>query len=309
MRTESSPRDLSLTTPVLLHTRPVASTTTLNKMKAHGLAPLEMSSDPDLDTRSYFRCISPGGSRSDVDMSSPTSSTFSFEAELVPFLRPRSADAIQRTFDNPYANRPLRIHVGQYILFSFNPEYLAEKGSAAEKDLYAQFHGGRYLGLVTGLEIFEEPGETPEDPPKLIEVIMVWYVASSQPPTPAGDLYVPIAPIIDNGKAVARPALRTTGLFPRANRLQWTTFGIRLRVHEFHDAEFGGASLDDDTFAWLAAVGEEDEKALMGRRPAGPNSDAINLRPADEPFPATIWLDLRGEHKEDPKDFITELQE
>ena len=59
-------------------------------------------------------------------------------------------------------------------------------------------------------------------------------------------------------------------------------------------------------FAWLAAVGDKDEGTLLRCKAEG-CADAIKLRPTEDPLPATVWLDLRGEHKEDPMEFMDEL--
>lgn len=321
----SSPAITSYTRP-----RPdpeLPSTQTMTAARETKLWYLDLNPIPmDFDNVDTARPISPGELRSERGMNSPTFSEISWDAFPVPD-RPLTADAT-RTFSVDYPPSWTVPLPGQYILFSLKPpESLIEQANDEQKIFLEHFSQRRCLGLVVFCHA---------------EYITVLYVSPKPPPEPAGNLYVPIAPL--GGEAPnSRPALRTTGLFPKSDHMQWTAFGLRLVPHEIHPASehgpvvFQGSELsvledfcDEDKYQLDAVVessrqrgielseraklgGEltETEQAELGdlENLFDKKSDFARLRIPEESIPATVYCDLRGEYAEDPVEWVRELHE
>ncbi|KAI0632289.1 hypothetical protein C8Q77DRAFT_1074302 [Trametes polyzona] len=245
------------------------------------------------------RSISPGGcpSAGDVDMASPIS-----WASLPD--RPRTSQSRRPSFSVSNAPESIppsawRIQPGQYVAFSLDTEAVAgttgHPDGSNEKNAIRQFPVGRYIGLVVGsahcaLRRTRAPGRAQH----------------------RGILHAHRAvPGRGGGQDANAPPIRTKTLFPWKDRVQWTTFGTRLQITHLHESKLS-FDMDEDEFARcearVAADMDKMEDVLVQSGGEGPIRDGVGkLRPSPEPFPATVWRDIRGEHGADPTAFVAEL--
>ncbi|KAI0657258.1 hypothetical protein C8Q70DRAFT_277764 [Cubamyces menziesii] len=263
---------------------------------------------PPLDIH-IARPISPGGcpSAGDVDMASPT-----FWASLPD--RPRTSESRRPSFSASNAPDTIppsawRIQPGQYIAFSIDKEAAAAAAGyvdgSKEKNAILQYPAGRYIGLVVGSYV-----QRADDDSRWLEELVVMYVARAPPAVPGAEAcYVPIAPFQVEDGGSRGPPLRTKTLFPWKDRAQWTTFGTRLQIQTLHESKLS-FDMDDDEFARfeLRLTTDHDamEQKLKGADEATKET-VEKLRPASEPLPAIVWRDIRGEHGEDPTEFVTQI--
>ncbi|TFK90534.1 hypothetical protein K466DRAFT_596866 [Polyporus arcularius HHB13444] len=256
---------------------------------------------------SHPRSISPGGCPSaDFEMGSPGS----WCGSLILPDRPRTSESRRPSWSASNAPESVpkstwRVMPGSYIAFSLDlsgrANYYLPNSRAAQALL--TFKGGRYLGLVAGSWVTRSDDDT-----HYTEILSVLFVARTPPPIPeAEDHFVPIAPCSDPEFSVeGRTPIRTKPLFPLKDRLQWTTFGTLLQIETLVESTLG-FKMDDDEFNDLENLLKADMSAL-NEVPA--TNALVKLRvPDGDPVPATIWRDIRGEHKEDPMQYVSELYE
>ncbi|RPD62578.1 hypothetical protein L226DRAFT_532436 [Lentinus tigrinus ALCF2SS1-7] len=260
---------------------------------------------PPLDL-SHPRPISPGGcpSAGDFEMGSPTRS---WCGSLILPERPRTSESRRPSWSASNAPDSIpkdtwRVLPGSYVAFSLDVAGSANcyppNSRAAEALL--TFNGGRYIGLVVGSFVTRS-----EDDTRYNEDLTVLFVARTPPPIPeAADYFIPIAPCSDE-ESWERKSIDTKPLFPLKDRLQWTTFGTLLRIETFVESSLR-FNMDDDEFNRVEKFVEADIKVLS----EAPVTNALTkLRVPAEPVPATVWRDIRGEHREDPMDYVVELYE
>ncbi|KAI8978720.1 hypothetical protein BD414DRAFT_494182 [Trametes punicea] len=269
--------------------------------------PVRDNSLPPLDVQ-IVRSISPGGcpSAGDVDMASPISWASLPE-------RPRTSESRRPSFSACNAPDTIppsawRIQPGHYIAFSIDKEAAAAAAGYAdgskEKEAIVQFPVGRYIGLVVGSYV-----QRADDDSRWLEELVVMYVARAAPAVPGTELwYVPIAPSQEEGDACRGFPLRTKTLFPWKDRAQWTTFGTRLQIQTLHESKLS-FDVDDDEFTRFEHILTADHDDMAEKLKTDEAfKDAIDkLRPPSEPLPAVVWRDIRGEHGEDPSDFVAQI--
>ncbi|KAI0769100.1 hypothetical protein BD413DRAFT_478295, partial [Trametes elegans] len=257
------------------------------------------------------RPISPGGSNSagDIDMASPTA-----WASLPD--RPRTCDSRRPSFSVSHAPNTIpqsawRVQPGQYIAFSIDKDAAAaaagyEDGSM-EQQAITSFPVGRFIGLVVGSYV-----QRADDDSRWLEELVVMYVGHA-PPTLAGTegLCMPIAPFPDTAGSQCPLPLRTTGVFPVKDCLQYTTFGTRLQIQTLHESKLS-FDVDEDEFSrfelQLTTDNDELREQLKGEGVSAAHKAAVEkMRPPPEPLPAVVWRDIRGEHGEDPAEFVTQI--
>ena len=120
-------------------------------------------------------------------------------------------------------------------------------------------------------------------------------------------------------------AIRHPTLLPLKGRMQWLTFGTRLKITTLEESSlsfFVDDGEDQPPFEWrrLETLITEHVTALHKSCPPpdaddAPSDDAPDasrallekLRVPEHPIPAIVWRDVRGEHEDDPTEFVHEL--
>ena len=126
-------------------------------------------------------------------------------------------------------------------------------------------------------------------------------------------------------------AIRHPSLLPLKGRVQWLTFGTRLRITTLHESSLSFYIDDDEDqppYDWrrLEALINDNITALLDSQGSPPDADAPSpassgdgdddgsealllqkLRVPDVPLPAIVWRDIRGEHEDDPMEYLREL--
>ncbi|EJF63271.1 hypothetical protein BD309DRAFT_989498 [Dichomitus squalens] len=120
-------------------------------------------------------------------------------------------------------------------------------------------------------------------------------------------------------------AIRHPSLLPLRGRVQWLTFGTRLHITTFHESSLSFYVDDDEDqppYEWrrFEALVTDNLAALFDRSSSPPDADGTSagsgdesdalvqkLRVPDISLPAIVWRDIRGEHEDDPTEFVREL--
>ncbi|KAI0754786.1 hypothetical protein C8Q80DRAFT_1266349 [Daedaleopsis nitida] len=255
------------------------------------------------------RPISPGGcpSAGDFEMHSP----ISWCGSLVLPDRPRSAQSRRPSFsasDSPGGAPPSawRVLPGSYVAFQLNLTEIANNYPPDSKaaQLLLTFQGGRYIGLVVNSFLTRDPTDT-----HYIEDITVLYVSDAPPPLPEAErFFLPIAPFeIEGVETEGRRPIKTKEMFPLPNRVQWTTFGARLQIKTLIESKLA-FKMDDDEFSQVEVIVTAD-MAAVEECPPSYVLKKLRVPEPHEPVPATIWRDIRGEHRIDPTDYVVEVHE
>ncbi|KAI0819239.1 hypothetical protein BC628DRAFT_1333481, partial [Trametes gibbosa] len=284
----------------------------LRKTSSDGKMLVRETPLPQLDI-AVTRSISPGGcpSAGDVDMASPTS-----WASLP--NRPRTSESRRPSFSASNAPDSIppsawRIQPGQYVAFSLDTEAVAATTShpdgSNEKNAIIQFPVGRYIGLVVGSYV-----QRADDNMGWLEELVVLYVASVPPPVAGAEGFcLPIAPFQNqtNGGHGPRDPIKTRTLFPWKDRVQWTTFGTRLQIQHLHESKLMFDMVEDEFARCEDLVSADMDRTpqVLANGDDTVRAEVDKLRPSSQPFPATVWRDIRGEHRADPAKFVDELYE
>ncbi|KAI1785540.1 hypothetical protein LXA43DRAFT_1037573 [Ganoderma leucocontextum] len=121
-------------------------------------------------------------------------------------------------------------------------------------------------------------------------------------------------------------AIHHPTLLPLKGRVQWLTFGARVQITTLHESSLSfyiDDGEDQPPYEWrrLEALVTDHLTALLdsprslpdaGDAASGDDSDSAGallekLRVPDAPVPAIVWRDIRGEHEDDPTEFVREL--
>ncbi|KAG2130632.1 uncharacterized protein EDB93DRAFT_1255829 [Suillus bovinus] len=208
----------------------------------------------------------------------------------------QSADPFRSSFDtstSPQTRTSAKIRPGTFIVFALSTAALAQE-YPEDSDIYrkiCQYTPGRYLGLVTSAFV-----RWNEDDDSTVEEMIVHFVSRYAPqPSAVVNHCIPIFPV-SSEEPVDASALHTSILFPWIGFKQWTTFGVRIRVHQTNpsalvfdlrdqDFEFfeDKAGKDYSRLESLHATLDDEAKNMLGR-----------LLVAQFALPAEIWLDIRN---------------
>ena len=180
----------------------------------------------------------------------------------------------------------------------------------------------RKHGMAHGSSITEADGDTTVTMDGIFEMDDEFQRRDNDDPNSQMDEDAVYDPYQDPTSFGPLTAIRHPTLLPLKGRCQWLTFGTRVQITTLHDSSLSfylDDGEDQPPYEWrrLEALVTEHLTALNDACPppdAGsdgtPDSMAAlleRLRVPDHPIPAVVWRDIRGEHEDDPTEFVREL--